>query len=205
MSSAFAASLLTVRILYSEYVTYIFLGWNLILAWIPYVFSLMATDANRRRRWVRLIVASGLWLLFFPNAPYILTDFLHLAQRGPVPLWYDVLLLASFSWAGIFLAVTSLSMMHAIVREYGGWALGWLFSMSALVLGSLGIYLGRFLRWNSWDVFSAPRAVLSDVAVRMLDPAANRQFYGVTILFAAFLFICYVTLAGSRAEWAPSR
>jgi len=198
LSSVFAGGLLAVRVYFSREQTYVFLGWNLFLAWLPYVFGGLAAYAHRHRRWWVLLPAGGLWLLFFPNAPYILTDFLHLAQRGPIPLWYDMLLLAAFSWAGIFLALASLSSMHAIVRQHGGWVGGWLFALAALVLGSLGIYLGRFLRWNSWDLFSNPAAVLADVGVRLLHPLAHRQTYAVTILFSAFLFVCYLTLASAR-------
>ena len=197
-SSGFACSLLVVRIWFSREPIYVFLTWNLFLAWLPYVLSGLASCAHRRRRWGMLLLFSGGWLLFFPNAPYILTDFLHLVQRGPVPLWYDVLLLVAFSWTGVFLALTSLSTMHEIVKRYGGRIGGWLFAGAALVLGSLGVYLGRFLRWNSWDVFFSLTAVLADVAVRLLHPLAHRQAYAVTVFLSAFLFVCYLTLASGR-------
>jgi uncharacterized membrane protein len=197
-SSGFAGSLLTVRIAFSRDLTYRFLAWNLFLAWLPYVLSGLAAYAHRRRRWGMLLLLGGLWLLFFPNAPYILTDFLHLAPRGSIPVWYDVLLLAAFSWTGIMLALISLSTMQAIVKQHSGQVGGWIFASSTLVLGSLGVYLGRFLRWNSWDVFFSPTAVLVDVGGRLLHPLAHRQIYAVTILFSTFLFICYLTLIPAR-------
>jgi len=194
-ASIFACGLLVVRIWFSREPTYVFLTWNLFLAWLPHVLSGLAAYAHRRNRWGMLLLLGGLWLLFFPNAPYILTDFLHLTQRAPIPLWYDMLLLAAFSWSGIFLALASLSTMHCIVRRHSGQVGGWLFACATLVLGGLGVYVGRFLRWNSWDVFLSPTAVLADVAGRLLHPLAHRQTYAVTILFSAFLFICYLTLA----------
>lgn len=194
-ASIFACGLLAVRIWFSREPTYVFLTWNLFLAWMPHVLSGLAAYAHQRRRWGMLLLLGGLWLLFFPNAPYILTDFLHLTQRAPIPLWYDMLLLAAFSWSGIFLALASLSTMHGIVKRHSGQVGGWLFAGATLVLGGLGVYVGRFLRWNSWDVFLSPTAVLADVAVRLLHPLAHRQTYAVTVLFSAFLFICYLTLA----------
>ena len=194
LSSSFAGALLGVRILYSQEVTYCFLGWNLFLAWLPFGFSLLAVWAHRGRRCAIMLPVAGLWLLFFPNAPYLLTDFLHLGSRPPVPIWYDVILLAAFSWAGIHLALASLAIMHAVVVDRAGQLLGWLFALAALVAGSLGVYVGRFLRWNSWDVFSQPGAIAADLIVRLLHPLAHRQIYLVTALLAAFLFICYLTL-----------
>jgi len=199
-SSGFAVSLLIVRIAFSRELTYRFLAWNLFLAWLPYILGELAAYAYRRRHWGMLLSFGGLWLLFFPNAPYILTDFLHLIQRAPIPLWYDLLLLATFSWTGVSLALTSLATMHAIVGEHGGWIGGWFFAGATLALGGMGVYVGRFLRWNSWDVFFSPTAIFADVAVRLLHPLAHRQTYAVTVLFSAFLFVCYLTLAPTRSR-----
>jgi uncharacterized membrane protein len=198
LASGFAGGLLAVRIIFSREVTFIFLVWNLLLAWLPFILSGLTFYAHRRRRWGVLLLFAGLWLLFFPNAPYILTDLLHLTPRAPIPLWYDLLLLAAFAWTGIFLALASLATMHAIVRERGGWLGGWLFAGAALALGSLGVYFGRFLRWNSWDVFFQPAAVLSDLGVRLIHPLAHCQAYKVSIPFFIFLFVCYLTLGSAR-------
>ena len=98
-----------------------------------------------------------MWLAFFPNAPYILTDFLHLGSMGDiVPGWYDVLLLYWFAWTGLILGIVSLYLMQEIVTRGLGTAAGWVFVVVAAGLGSFGIYLGRFLRWNSWDLVRRP-------------------------------------------------
>jgi uncharacterized membrane protein len=142
-----------------------------------------------------LIVPGALWLAFFPNAPYILTDFWHLRERAPIPVWYDLGLLAAFALSGLFLAVFSLHTMSRIVRDYLGVIAGGLFAAAVLALGGLGIYLGRFLRWNSWDLVLNPRGVLGDVAVRVADPLSHPQTIGVTVLFAALLWVCYLAVA----------
>ncbi len=172
---------------------YGFLLWNLFLAWLPYLWSLWALTIHQRypRRWWSLLLPGMLWLIFFPNAPYLVTDLIHLHERPPVPLWYDIGRLMSFVWAGCFLALASLAMMHQIIRAYMGRALSWLAIGAMMGLGGLGIYTGRFLHWNSWDLFLYPTDVLSDIVFRLAHPLHNLQIYGVTLMFAAFLFVCY--------------
>jgi uncharacterized membrane protein len=174
------------------------LPWNLFLAWLPYLFSMLAAFLYRltpRYAWLLIPAPGLLWLVFFPNAPYIVTDFLHLEERPIVPLWYDILLIASFAWSGIFLAITSLRTMQWLVKRYLGGLLSWLFVAFALGLSGLGIYLGRFERWNSWDLLSHPRRILTDVLVRVANPSENLRFLGFTVLITAFLLVCYLTFA----------
>jgi uncharacterized membrane protein len=174
----------------------LFLVWNLFLAWLPYLGSLWTTYLYRRqsRRWWSLLLPSLLWLIFFPNAPYLVTDLLHLQSRAPVPIWYDLGLLSTFAWAGLFLAIFSLRTMQMLVKTLAGSLTSWLFVASVLGLSGLGIYLGRFLNWNSWDLFFHPFDVLSDVAIRLAHPLSHLQTFGVTFLFAAFLLVCYLTI-----------
>jgi uncharacterized membrane protein len=195
-SSCLAIALFLARALRSHTITYRFLVWNLVLAWVPYLASLWADRLEQGfpGRWWILLVPGALWLLFFPNAPYIVTDFWHLQARPYIPVWYDIGMLAAFAWTGLFLAVYSLRTMQNLVRKYLGAVLSWLFVMVVLGLGGLGVYVGRFLRWNSWDLFTQPHGVLGDVARRLLNPLAHPQALGVTVLFAAILMICYLTI-----------
>jgi uncharacterized membrane protein len=186
--------------------TYDFLVWNLFLAWMPYLYGLWAASIHARRpgRPWRLAIPGALWLLFFPNAPYIVTDLIHLHHFGAFPVWYDTGLLAAFAWAGCFLAVASLQTMQTLVKAFVGGAASWLFVLSTVGLGGLGIYLGRFLRWNSWDLVLQPRGVLNDVMTRLANPFDHPQTFGVTFMFAAFLLVCYVTFT-SVASRSPAR
>jgi uncharacterized membrane protein len=196
LSSLLATALFAGRVYRSSSVTYIFLGWNLILAWIPYLAALWATRLHLQnpRRWWTLVIPGLLWLTFFPNAPYLMTDFVHLLERPPVPLWYDIGMLTAFAWTGLFLAVYSLRAIHKLVEHYLGSIPSWLFALTILGLGGLGVYLGRFLRWNSWDLLLHPTSVLNDVAIRLADPMSHPRTFGVTFLFAAILFVSYLTL-----------
>jgi uncharacterized membrane protein len=188
--------------------TYIFLVWNLALAWIPYTLSLSAAMLHQRspHRWWWLLAPGALWLLFLPNGPYIVTDLIHLRTFHEFVWWYEVGLIVSFAWSGCFLAVASLRVMHALVRFYVGNVVSWLFIAAAVGLSSVGVYLGRSLRWNSWDLLLSPRGVLSDLVAPLIDPLGHRQSIGMIGMFAAFIFVCYVTFAfmpGNRHATSP--
>jgi uncharacterized membrane protein len=200
LSSLLAYAVWFGRLYRSDSIGYAFLPYNLFLAWIPFFFSLLVGLLHSRYpgRWWLLIAPFALWLIFFPNAPYIVTDFLHLDAAPPVPIWYDIGLFASFAWAGCFIAVVSLNIMQAVVESYVGSVASWLFATGTVVLSGLGIYLGRFLNWNSWDLFLNPQLVLADVIVRVIHPVRNPQIYGVTFMFAAFLLVCYLTFVSMQ-------
>jgi uncharacterized membrane protein len=190
----------------SESLVFSNLVWNLGLAWVPYLASLLAASLFLLAPKQRLLqtLPGVLWLIFFPNAPYIITDFLHLRPRPSIPLWYDILMLAAFAWTGLFLAIASLRTFQTIAKHHLGWILSWVFTAIALLSGGLGIYLGRFSRFNSWDLFFNPLEVVLDVASRFLDPLNNLRFFGFTFLFAAFLLMVYLTFVSlhrsDRAE-----
>jgi len=205
LSTLLAMVLFSARVLYSETFTFRNLVWNLYLAWLPYVFSLFAAFLYtvKPKQWWWLLPLGFLWLLFFPNAPYIVTDFLHLEDRPGVPLWYDIILLATFAWTGCFLAIASLRTMQILVKNHLGWFISWLFAGMALTLGGLGIYLGRFSRFNSWDMLFQPKDVLFDIAIRLANPLSNLRFFGFTLLFTAFLLVCYLTFISVRRVNEP--
>ena len=201
LSSLLAVAFWAGRVLLSSsWLFYRNLIWNLFLAWIPYGFSFLAAGLHLLlpRQWWLLILPAVGWLAFFPNAPYLLTDFLHLQARPGIPLWFDILLLAAFAWSGLFLAVASLQTMHRIVKAYLGWLGGWVFAMTALGLSGLGLYLGRFSRWNSWDLVLQPRDIFADLFHRFTNPFSNLTFFGFTLMFTAFLLVCYLTFISVR-------
>ena len=177
--------LIAARSWYSHTYHYWFLLWNLALAWVPFVFAGVAYAlAPARRRaylWVLVVLAAVVWLAFFPNAPYILTDFLHLGSMGDiVPGWYDVLMLYWFAWTGLILGVVSLYLMHEIVTRGLGTVAGWVFVVVVAGVGSLGIYLGRFLRWNSWDLVRRPGPLANELLGRVTDPHSQPRLLGFT-------------------------
>jgi uncharacterized membrane protein len=196
-----------VRVAYSGNDHYVALVWNLFLAWVPFVVAL-AVYAGFRRGAGRLPLAAGgaLWLLFLPNAPYLVTDLGYLGEWRGAPLWYDVVLASGAAWAGLALGFLSLYLVHAVVRSLFGALNAWFFALGALALSSFGIYLGRFERWNSWDLFVRPRALLGDIWSGAMNPGAQVEAVAVTIAFTVFLaatylvFYSFVSFSGS-----PSR
>jgi uncharacterized membrane protein len=195
LSCLLSVSLSAFRIYYSGYGTYIFLNWNLFLAILPYVISVFYLLYNHKVN-SKLILAMVVfsWLLLFPNAPYILTDFFHLAPRADVPYWFDLGLIFSFAWNGLMLGFISLyDIQTAIARRFTAFK-GWAFSIISLILASFGIYLGRYERFNSWDVITNPMALFIDVADRFINPMAHQRTILMTLLFSALLIFGYVTL-----------
>jgi uncharacterized membrane protein len=181
------------RIVYSGNLNYGALIWNLFLAWIPLALALVVYDGFRRgAARFPLIAGAALWLIFFPNAPYIVTDFKWLTVSSGAPIWYDVVLISAGAWAGLLLGFISLYLMQAVMRRALGALNAWLFVLAALVLSSFGIYLGRFQRSNSWDVLVRPRTFAGDVLTQLADPNEYARVVAVTVLFTAFLTATYL-------------
>ena len=194
LSLALSFVLIGLRVLRTGELWFSFLLWNLLLAAVPFVLSAALSLAARPPRARVLLPVGVVWLLFFPNAPYLLTDLFHLEERPGVPYWYDLALILSCAWNGLMLAYASLTDMQALVRHRLGPAAGWGFAVLALVLGAFGIYLGRFLRFNSWDVLTNPLALFYDIVNRVVHPFSHARTWGVTLVFAAFLLLGYVTV-----------
>jgi uncharacterized membrane protein len=194
-ASAFCVALVAVRAFESGSPKFAGLIWNLFLAWIPFVLAVAVYDRWRRARGgASLFVLGALWLLFFPNAPYIVTDFVHLERTADAPYWYDAVTVSAFAWTGVLLGFASLFLMQTVVRQWRGVVSGWLFAAVALALGSVGIYLGRFLRLNSWDALERP-SVLPRIAHAVArDPFAYQEAIGVTVLFTLALGFAYFLL-----------
>lgn len=176
---------------------YAFLIWNLFLAWIPFVIAYTTYITPISRRWLYFIVpfSAILWLIFFPNAPYILTDFQHLSNAGAnIPVWYDVMLLIWFSFTGLFLGMVSLFLMQEIVRrEFGRW-LGWGFVLAASGFSSIGVCVGRFLRWNSWDILGNFGGMAQFTLYYILNPTPRSLiFAGMFVPFFLFVYLLLYT------------
>ncbi len=204
--SLFVVAMVGVRVVYTGSPHYGGLIWNLLLAWVPFALALAIYDGYRRgARPARLVAGGALWLVFFPNAPYVMTDFKHLRGFTEMPIWYDVVLLTATAWAGLLLGFTSLWLMQAVARRLVGTANAWLFAFAVLALSSFGIYLGRFERWNSWDVFVQPQSLLADVAEPLMHPGDHPRAVAVTLLFTSFLVTSYLVFYAFARAGMPER
>lgn len=194
-ASVVCVLLVAARMAYSDSSRYTNLVWNLFLAWIPFGLAYLAYMLAGRR-WLMYFVVplfSILWLLFFPNAPYILTDLQHLSQapRG-APLWYDVILLIWFSWTGMLLGLVALNLMQEIIRRSIGRGASWIFALGVLTLSSVGLYLGRFIRINSWDILQNPGDTASSIYDWLSDPSLRSVSF--ILLYTLFFVFIYMTM-----------
>jgi len=190
--SGLVAGLVAFRLAYSHSIEDVPYLWNLLLAWIPFALALLIYDGHRRgARLVQLLALGLLWLLFFPNAPYIVTDFKYLADMTGKTFLFEGLLIGTAALTGLLLGFMSLYLIQAMVRRAAGARYAWLFVFVALGLSSVGDYLGRVLRWNSWDVFVRPGSLLGELAGALVDPLAHPRPIAITILFTSFLLASY--------------
>jgi uncharacterized membrane protein len=176
---------------------YTFLIFNLMLAWIPMLAAAAAYVAMHYRITFYLFmpICSLVWLIFFPNAPYLLTDFQHLAvTSGNSPVWFDVILLIWVAWTGLLLGISSLFLMQEVVTRSFNATVGWIFAVGITTLSSVGVYLGRFLRWNSWDVWQDPLLIAKDMYGIVRHPIDNLPTYVFTILFTLLFLFIYIAI-----------
>ena len=188
---AFTLFLLAVRIMVAGELVYVFLAWNLFLAWLPFAISQKLIRVNNR--W-KIFFLTATWLLFLPNAPYIITDFLHLKQRPPIPYWFDVLLLFSAALNGLLLGLLSLLMVEKFLSDRYGSRISGLVILCSFFLCAFGIYIGRYLRWNSWDIIMNPGEIAGDILVRVFNPVDHISTWSVTVLFGSFFYVLYYSI-----------
>lgn len=193
-ASLVCLGMVSMRILSATHIRYQFLIWNLFLAWLPLVFALLAshsfhTGSPKTWRFAGFAIA---WLLFFPNSPYIFTDLIHLTSGLRSYFWVDLIVILSCAFTGLFAGFLSLFLMQGLVQRKAGVAAGWVFIAGVASLSGFGVYIGRFLRFNTWDVIYRPLALFQDVGKWIADPPGHSVTFPV--MFAMFLFICYLML-----------
>lgn len=167
----------------------IFLIWNLFLAWIPLGLAYLVEDLWRQRlieKW-GVMAGVGIWLLFFPNAPYLITDLIHLKAAPDHLIWYDALMSFSFALAGLLTGLYSLLKVHRLVEHIWNDFRAWVTISGCLVLSSYGVYLGRFGRWNSWDLITNPFSLVRYSLSNLQDPLAIK----LTVAFSFAMLVIY--------------
>ena len=184
----FTGLLLIGRIVHTGYHTFLFIPWNLFLAIIPlYMSHKLFTAKSKGIGFIYL----GIWLLFFPNALYIITDLFHLAERKSMPQWYDLLILFSAALEGIIIGFLSLADVEQFLAKYVNKKLIPFLILGIFFMSGYGVYLGRYLRWNSWDIIADPFALLVDIGHDIIHPFRNAQCWLLTGIFGTWFFIMY--------------
>jgi len=177
-----------------------FFVWNVVLAWIPVIFAAGFAVAGRR---IWLIPLGLGWLAFLPNAPYLMTDLVHLGSN--VGLWRHVMQYGVSAWTGIVLGVVSMHLMHQrITREFGALT-GWIAVVVSVGLCAIGVVIGRFQRWDSWDLVTQPNAVAATTLDWVRSPLAYVQPTSVALAVGASFGLAYLTLWSLWPAPEPSR
>jgi uncharacterized membrane protein len=197
---AWCLGLIAVRVLRTGSPHFLFLIWNLFLACVPLASSRALTLARRRglSPWTQGTLL-GLWLLFLPNAPYVVTDLVHLSARSGVVFWYDLGMLLSCAATGLIVGYLSVRDVQQVVEDASGRTAGWVVAGGALMLSGFGVYLGRVMRWNSWDVVIDPVGFFGSVADVIANARLHPHAWAVTLLFGAGLTLGYAALYAETA------
>jgi len=187
----FCLALLLVRAKITQSIYLFFLIWNLFLAYTPLgLTSVIMSRVSIIEKW-HFYPAFACWLLLLPNAPYIITDFVHLEKQSNVPLWFDILLITSFTVCGMLFGLASMKNMHNILSvKFSNKAATIIMAITCLLSG-FGIYLGRFLRYNSWDVLHKPFALMLDILHSLIAVESYKPAWGITLGFGTLLFLLF--------------
>ena len=194
VSSFFSLVLIAARVTITGNRAFIFLPWNLFLAFVPYALSswLMSIPGWSRHK-LKFAMAFIVWLLLIPNSFYILTDLFHLKFREESSRWFDLTLILSFAWNGLLLGILSVRHMEKIFMERFKLRQDLIFLIPVMGLNALGIYIGRFMRFNSWDVITNPFQLLGDIADMLFHPGNYIHAWGMIGCFSVFMTIIYIS------------
>jgi len=205
LSMLFSCLLTAARVVHTEHRHFIFLVWNLFLAYIPYFISTQLTRMGARGEGTRTGAKRGLgwwmlallWLLFIPNSFYIITDLYHLGDLyndRTMPQWFDLAMILSFVWNGLLLGVLSVRQMERIFLPRLTLLGELLFLYPVMWLNALGIYIGRYLRYNSWDIVTDPTRLLRDIATMVVHPLRHQNTWDMVLCFSILMTLIYLLM-----------
>ncbi len=206
ISILFSLAIISWRVIYTGQPTYIFLVWNLMLAFIPFAISELGFNPNKKVSAFSNVLALLGCVAFLPNSPYIITDLFHLRWHTAPSIWYDTVLIVSFAWNGMLLFFHTLINLDEKLLSRFGKVSAWTIKLIIIGLCAFGIYLGRYLRFNSWDVISDPYALIYEIGHRVLYPFQHPLTWSMTVLYTLFLVFTYLNFVGfRRADSAQQR
>lgn len=184
-SSGVSVLFLSVRMIVAGNTNFSFMVWNLFLAWLPVIFALglrLNITKHRLQSWQNIVLLV-LWLGFLPNAFYLISDLIHLQSSGEASVLYDIAMMMSFIINGLILGYISVYIVHRqMLSKLPERTVNWFLAFVFLACG-FAIYLGRYLRWNTWDIVFNPFGILVDLSERVVSPIMHIQTYIVTVTF----------------------
>lgn len=205
ISCCFSCIMVLARVVITNEVTYLFMIWNLFLAFIPFAIAewLYNHIAVIESRWKRILVLLS-WLLFVPNAFYLITDLFHLDEFQSAPKWFDLLMLFSFAWNGLLLGIISVRKIELIVTTVYGKVIPVVFLFGVMWLNSLGIFIGRYLRYNTWDIITQPLSLFGEMIQLVIHPFRNKMEWGMITIWAVFMTLFYFTIKKLAEHFRPA-
>ncbi len=208
ISNLVSVVLFALRVLVTQDTRYLFLFWNLLLAWIPLFWAWLLQKHLKTHAWREplCVVLTLLWLAFLPNSFYLMSDLVHLQNTGEIGLLFDSVLFLSCIWNGAIAGFLSMYWLHKAVLRRRSPRRAAVAVGVVLLLTSFAIYLGRNLRWNSWDILANPAALLFDVSDRLVSPLAHPQVFLTTSTYFILLSSMYLViwnLAGALQREQP--
>ena len=194
----FCLFLLAIRMKITNSIFFGFLIWNLFLALVPYIISTKLKKFNlQNTSKIKLSSIIFIWLIFLPNAPYIITDFIHLHHSKSTLIWLDIFMLFSFASTGLLLAIISLNDIFKLIKQKWNSKIAHIFIIASTFLCGFGIYLGRFLRFNSWDLFTKPIHIIKTSFLSFYD----LKTWFITFGFGFFLYILHTITHNIRKSY----
>jgi uncharacterized membrane protein len=193
LSNLVSVVLFGLRVVGTDNTQYWFLFWNLLLAWTPVLFAWLLVGKLKKQIWKEPMpmFLTLLWLGFLPNSFYLMSDLIHLHNTGDIGMLFDIVLFLSCIWNGLLAGMISLVMVHRQLLKRRSTNFATLLIGGVLLLNSFAIYLGRSLRWNTWDLLVSPAGLLFDVSERIIHPFAHPQVFVTTLTFFVLLSSIY--------------
>ncbi|HUP26695.1 MAG TPA: DUF1361 domain-containing protein [Candidatus Limnocylindrales bacterium] len=196
ISNLVSIVLFGLRVIATHNTYYWFLFWNLLLAWMPAIFAILLRRQLKRKSWQEPlpILLTFLWLGFLPNSFYLMSDLIHLQNTGDIGVLFDVVLFLSCIWNGVVAGMLSLVWVHKVLLQKTRSVIAAGIVGAVLAMTSFAIYLGRTLRWNTWDVLVNPAGILFDVSERVINPLEHPQVLVTTLTFFVLLGSMYMVI-----------
>lgn len=194
--SILSLGLFIIRVAFTGVTNFLFVPENLLLTWLGLIISWVLVEQLKTQSWLswRNILLSVLWIFFLPNSWYVLTDFIHVFPTGEISQLYDIVLVSTLVLVGFTVGFTSLYMVHRELQKRLSLRESTAAAAAIILLSSFAIYLGRDLRWNSWDVIKNPSGIILNVSDRIIDPLGYPRSLNVTGLFFVLLSTLYIAI-----------
>jgi len=190
------------RVLFFSNTAFLYILWNIFLAFIPFIISSILVLRTNKNNISKIFFVAGLilWFLFLPNAPYVITDFIHLGRIHAVPIMFDIFVLFTSAWVSLLMGLYSLVNIEKIFLLRFTKKVTNIVMVLIILFASFGMYLGRYLRFNSWDFFVSHNYLITSIMKIVKEPNSNENMYAYTSLFFIFIYISFISFKSTKTK-----